>query len=291
MNFKTMLEKHIVPENIEKIRLSDYAIGIFEALPTRKSVKKAIKKGQITVNGKVGKTGTWIFSEYEIVLLDLDVLLPKVFQFPLKVLYEDEFIAVIYKNGGLPTNGNYFKTVQNALPFNLLPSSQKDAFPFPIPVHRLDAATCGLLLIAKTRSAFAQLSQQFEEKIVFKRYEAVVFGTLPKEGEINLPINEKNAMTSFKVLKYGTTHQNIPLTWVNLFPKTGRTHQLRIHLSHLGNAIVGDKIYSDNSITVNKKGLMLCAVELKFIHPNLKIAQHFCIEPPKKFEMLFNKYS
>lgn len=193
--------KHIVPSNIEKTRLSDYAVGIFSTVPTRKGIKKAIKKGAILVNGKVGFSGDWIEGGEEISLVDLQESTHKTFECKLPIVFEDEELAIINKPGGIAVSGNFYKTVQNALAFNLKPSNSADALKIPRPVHRLDSATCGLLLIAKTKTAQLHLSQQFENKTIKKRYQAIAIGKLPETGQFEMPIDENHQLQNLKLSK------------------------------------------------------------------------------------------
>ena len=282
------LQKHIA-KSTERTRLSDYAIGVFESIPTRKGIKKAIKKGAIYVNGEVGQTGTWIVDGDEIVLYDLDESLPKTFEFDLTVVFEDKDLAVINKPGGIPVSGNYYKTVQNALPYNLTKSTAADALKIARPVHRIDAATCGLLLVAKTKTAHLHLSKQFENKTIQKRYQAIAIGKLPQKGRIETPIDEKSSITDFETVKIVPSLKNEFLTLVNLYPITGRTHQLRKHLSGLNHPILGDKLYGREGLILWKKGLFLCAVELNFMHPKTKKMMQITIQPPNKFKTILER--
>lgn len=282
------LQKHTA-ETTEQTRLSDYAIGVFDTLPTRKGVKKAIKKGAIYVNGEIGKTGTWIVSGDDIILYDLEENLPKTFEFELVVVFEDNDLAVINKPGGIPVSGNFYKTIQNALPHNLQPSTAADALRIPRPVHRLDAPTCGLLLIAKTKTAHLDLSKQFQNKTIQKRYQAIATGQLSKKGRIETPIDGKPSITDFESEKVIPSLKNDFLTLVNLYPITGRTHQLRKHLAMLNHPILGDKMYGQEGLILWKKGLFLCAVELNFIHPKTKEATQVIIQPPNKFDLILER--
>ena len=230
----SIIQSHIVPSNISPIRLSDYAIGLFAALPSRKGLKKAIKKGAILVNGAVGTTGTWVNSGMKIELIELDQKPAKIYKTNLDVIYEDDAIAVIRKPAGMVVSGNQFRTVQNALLYNLQPSNAIDALKCPKPLHRLDHPTSGLLLVAKTRSANMQLGQQFEQKSIRKKYQAVVIGKIADAGKIDTPINGKVASTKFHLIKTVPSLKWGHLSLVNLYPLTGRTHQLRIHLANLG---------------------------------------------------------
>ena len=103
------------------------------------------------MNGKTGTTGLWIEVGFKIELIDLEINPPSIYELSLEVVYEDDDIAVINKPGGIVVNGNQFRTIQNMLLYNLHPSKVPNALKIPRPVHRLDAPTCGLLLIAKTQ--------------------------------------------------------------------------------------------------------------------------------------------
>ncbi|MEL7121358.1 MAG: pseudouridine synthase, partial [Bacteroidota bacterium] len=182
-----VLDTHIVGLLTHPVRLSDYAIGIFDAhLPSRKSVKKAILKGALIVNGEVGMTATWITTGDQIELIAIDEPTAQVFELDLEVIYEDDYLALINKPGGIPIHGHQLRTLTNALPYNIKYSTQKDALASMRPVHRLDAATCGLLLVAKTKRTQIDLSRQFQEKKVSKVYTALVCGKLENNGSIEL---------------------------------------------------------------------------------------------------------
>ena len=279
-----ILNTHIVPANSNRVRLSDYGMGIFPQIPSRKGFKKAIKNGRIYVNGTKGETGTWIETGQKIELIELDKKPPKIYQLDLAVIYEDEQIAVIHKPAGIVVSGNQFHTIQNALLYNLRVSSAVDAFQLPRPVHRLDHATSGLLLIAKTTSSNIHLSQQFEKKTIQKRYQAIVIGQLatPK-GLIITKIEGKEASTKYEVIETVPSLKTKYLSLLNLYPLTGRTHQLRIHLANLGHSILGDKLYHQDAPLLKGKGLFLAAVELTFEHPVNRQTMNFMLDAPEKF--------
>lgn len=275
-------ETHIVPAITEKIRLQEYAVSIFPSLPTKSSLKKALKKELILLDGQPAKTSDWIKEGQKIELLEPEKQKKKVFTLKLEVIFEDEHLALIHKPAGIPTSGNYFKTITNALPFNLKDSNQKDALPAPLPVHRLDNPTSGILLIAKSKDAQVDLNRLFEEKKIKKSYHALVFGTLPDSLILKNRIEEKNAETQVELIEH-FQFKNENLSLVKAFPKTGRTHQIRIHLADNGNPIVGDKLYGKASENIKKGGLFLAATGLEFIHPATKEMMNFELELPKKF--------
>lgn len=283
-----ILEKHIVPEGDYHIRLQEYAGTVFEKLQSRSAVKKCIAKKCILINGHVAETSNWIKAGQLIELIAPDTTPKKVFQLQLEVLFEDEEMAVINKPAGFPTNGNYYKTIENALPFNLNVSTKKDALNFPKPVHRLDNPTSGILLIAKTKSAQINLHNQFEAKTIQKEYHAVVAGKILNSGVIDTNIKDQKAYTEFETITQVPCLQNEYLSLVKLFPKTGRTHQLRIHLSQLGFPIVGDKIYAPKNVMMHK-GLFLAATNIQFFHPTTNQPQCISCAIPNKFNSYLDR--
>ena len=278
-----VIETHIVPDGINDIRLQDYAPSVFVSISSHQGMKKAIKKGMVLVNGVVAKTGLWVESGQRIDMCDLELPPAKVFELELEVIYEDEHIAVINKPAGISVSGNLFRTIQNTLPFNLKLSSCIDALTVFRPVHRLDNPTCGLLLIAKTSHAIKCLGAQFENRTVSKQYTAVVIGSLPDKGKVDMPVEGKDAVSSFRVIQRNNSIRNQTLNMVHLFPKTGRTHQLRIHMAGMGTPILGDKLYGSEGEILRRKGLFLCATGLQFHHPVTNEKMDISIDPPYKF--------
>ncbi len=281
-----VIEEHIVPDGISNIRLVDYVHRVLNNIPSRSGLKKAIKRGEILVDGKRAEGGNWVEPGQKIVLIDLQNKQPKVFEMPLKVVFEDEFVAVINKPAGISVSGNKFKTIVNALPFNLKPSSSHDVLKTPKPVHRLDYSTSGLLLIAKTSGALVRLGKLFEQREIKKKYRAIAVGKIPERGTLDKNINGQQAITKYQLVSHSRSLHTDWLSLVDLYPITGRTHQLRIHLSEYGFPILGDKMYDDPKKVLKGKGLFLAAVELLFIHP-IHGTEIVCgIEMPQKFAHL-----
>lgn len=283
-----ILEKHIVPEGDYHIRIQEYAGTVFEKLQSRSAVKKCIAKKCILINRSIAETSDWIRSGQIIELIAPNTTPKKVFQLELDVIYEDDYFAAINKPAGFPTNGNYYKTIENALPYNLKNSTQTDALNFSKPVHRLDNPTSGILLVAKTKSAQIQLHNQFEAKTIQKTYHAIVAGKLPESGLITTAVNSQSAITEYTTITQINALQNGHLTLVKLTPKTGRTHQLRIHLSELGYPIVGDKLYAPKNVMMHK-GLFLAATTISLSHPITQKSITISTPLPKKFESYLNR--
>lgn len=282
---KKSLQKfsHTVKELPEPIRFNTYCEEFITILPSRKGVKKAIKRGELRLNDEHIEGGRWLKQGDVITLIDLELTPPKTYWLKLTVVFEDEDLAVIVKPAGINVSGNQFKTVQNALLHNITHSIKEDKLPWPLPVHRLDNQTSGLLIIAKTKTARVALGQAFEQKTIEKTYHAVVIGKAPEKGNIHLPIENKPASSSFIKLTDVPSLKNGTLSLVELYPQTGRTHQLRIHCASLNLPILGDKLYGPENLILKHKGLFLCAVKLKFNHPISNTPVEFSIPTPPKF--------
>lgn len=283
------LETHTVPPGTPRERLSDYAARVFQAIPSRKGMKKAIKAGAVFVDGRPGHTGDWVQAGQHIELMSLALNPPKALELPLEVIYEDEHLALVNKPAGLPTSGNQYRTVVNALQYNLSPSPAEGALPWPRPVHRLDALTSGLLLVAKTHAASLSLYRQFAEKEVQKTYQAITAGQAPRTGIIRAPVDGQDAHTEFRLLRQARSLKAGWLSWLELYPFTGRTHQLRTHLAGIGCPILGDALYTGDGPLLKGKGLFLCAVGLSFQHPASGERLQFRINAPQKFQSFLDR--
>lgn len=219
-------------------------------------------------------------------LLETPQSQPKIFELKLEVLYEDNYMAAIHKPAGFSVSGNEYKTIYNSLPFNLEKSSEPDALPWPTPAHRLDNQTSGILLVAKTKTAQIELGNQFKNHTIQKKYGAIVIGKVLSDGKINTPIEDKFAETNFEVVNVVNSLKYKHLSFLNVYPKTGRTHQIRIHLAGIGHPIFGDKLYVEEKMCHRGKGLFLCACEISFLHPKTFKEIILKIATPHKFESL-----
>jgi len=278
-----VIKTHIVPEGVEEVRLYDYVQQIFPTIPSRKGVKKAISREEILVDGQKTSTGHWIKAGQKIELLESSANPPKEYILKLEIVFEDEFMAVINKPAGIPVSGNQFRTIQNALIGNINLSKEEDALRWPKPVHRLDGPTSGLLIIAKTAKALVKLGQQFEQKTIEKKYAAIVMGKSPERGIVNAAIEGLESLSEFKTLQTINSLKSKYLSLVELSPKTGRTHQLRIHMSSIGFPILGDKIYGEEGNVLEGKGLFLCALSLNLKHPITEELLSIKIDMPYNF--------
>jgi 23S rRNA pseudouridine1911/1915/1917 synthase len=232
-------------------------------------------------------------------------------EIPLEVLYEDEFLAAINKPAGLvvhPAPGQWDGTVVNALLFHWRKTAPLDSLR-PGIVHRLDKDTSGVLLVAKDERTLERLAYQFKERQVHKTYVAVVVGRFTKpSGEIAWPIGRHpvdrkkmsiHARHSRPALsRYQVVAEHGGVTFVRLFPETGRTHQLRVHLAALGHAIVGDKVYGPPDTlhglaqtvrTFPRQALH--AESLQFHHPATGIELTFTAPYPADFAQLLTHFA
>jgi 23S rRNA pseudouridine1911/1915/1917 synthase len=283
-------ETHIAKELEEPIRFQNYGVGIFKTIPTKSGIKKAIKKELIFIDGILATTSKYISGGEKIELFESENSSTfERLELDLEVLFEDDYIAIIYKPAGILVSGNKFVTIANSLSQNLKKSNQVDAVK-PQPIHRLDYPTSGLLLIGKTSAAIQQLGDLFKKKEIQKTYFAITIGKMQNQGEIIFSVDKKEAFTKFEVLQTEESERFEFLNLVKLSPKTGRKHQLRKHLLAIGNPILGDKMYFLEDKILNGKGLYLHAATLEFIHPFTKEKISVSKKLPKKFIKIFGNF-
>ncbi|WP_052444281.1 RluA family pseudouridine synthase [Flammeovirga sp. OC4] len=288
---KVILEQIQTPDQIDQQeRFFDFILKQSQFVTSRNGLKKAFKEKRVVCNEQVLKGAEWITPDQEIVIYAEEAKAPKIFEMKLEVIFEDEDLAVIYKPSGIPVSGNQFKTIENALLYNVSQSPLLDAMPWPKPCHRLDAPTSGLLLIAKTRLARVKLGQQFEDKTIKKKYHAIAMGAFAsKMDDINFDLEGKPCHSSYKVIKEIPSLRSEILTLVELEPHTGRTHQLRKHLAMIQHPIVGDKEYGEEGNTLKGKGLFLSSTSISFVHPRTNERQLFSTNYPSKFDALLER--
>ncbi|SEQ53727.1 RluA family pseudouridine synthase [Neolewinella agarilytica] len=262
-------------------------MGIFIGARTKSALKKAIKKGLVRVDGEMATTATFIRGGEEISLSFPEEIKPgKKLVFSLRVLFEDDHLAAIHKPAGILVSGNSFKTITNALPQNLQQSRLPDATR-PQPVHRLDYATTGILLVGKTSSSIRALNRMFANKEIEKIYYAVAIGDISEQGEITTAIDGKPSQSIYKRHKSVPSKRFGQLNLLELKPQTGRRHQLRKHLSGIGNPILGDKDYGIEGLILHGKGMYLHAHSVSFIHPFTGKRMVLEDELPARFRKLF----
>lgn len=269
--------------------MQEYGVGIFAAVATKSALKKILKKKCITVNDIVATSATFIQGGECIKLFIPDTIIPnKKLVFPLKVIFEDDYLAAIHKPAGILVNGNRFKTVAHALVQNIKPSTLPDATK-PQPVHRLDYATTGIVLVGKTRSSIRTLNKLFEVKKIEKTYYAVTIGKMNTDREITSEIDGKQSLSTYKIIASVASKRFGTLNLVQLNPKTGRRHQLRKHLFSIGNPILGDATYGHKDLILKGKGVYLHAYSLEFIHPFTDEKVYFTDDFPERFQKIFDE--
>ncbi|MCB0705475.1 MAG: RluA family pseudouridine synthase [Saprospiraceae bacterium] len=284
-----LLDSHIIPEGTPPNRLSAYAVGIFPALSSRKGIKKALKRQQLLVDGQLGQSGTWVSGGQLIQLYERSDSPPKTLPLQLDIPYEDEHFAVVHKPAGLVVSGNQYRTLYNALPFNLKASEQIDALPWPLPVHRLDAQTSGLVVVAKTRSSSASLGKAFENRQIQKTYHCLAIGKTPASGSFLSPLDGKAARTHYKLIQQIPSLRSEYLSLLEIQLETGRTHQIRRHLSEAGYPILGDKLYGKADLVLRGKGLFLVASAIRFQHPLSAEEIEISTDLPPKFHQFLER--
>jgi 23S rRNA pseudouridine1911/1915/1917 synthase len=296
----------IPPAQLKEIRFtvsrdqSGQRLDVFlaqgDALLSRSQVKRVVEEGDVLVNGIVPKVSQRL-KEGDIISLHLKPAkeaIASAQNIPLNIVYEDEAIIVVNKPAGMvvhPAPGNPENTLVNALLFHCQNLSGIGGVVRPGIVHRLDKGTSGLIVAAKSDDAHRNLSAQFENHEVHKTYWVLVWGDMKgNHGEILLPVGRhatnrkkmstkskrgKSALTLWKVReRYGI------VTLLDVEIKTGRTHQIRVHLSDRGYPVIGDTVYgsatnkiraiSDPMLKASLKSLnrqALHAAQLSFIHP------------------------
>ncbi len=261
----------------------EYLPGKLICIPSRKGVKKAFGRRQILINGKVAKSFDSVSNNDQIQVLEYLGTVSKVYDLSLNVLFEDDFLAIVEKPPGLPTSGNKWKTLQNAIPGNVKSSSHADSLSVPLTVHRLDAKTHGLVIIAKTSTSRIRLGELFEQRKVQKTYTAIVQGEIKGEGIFESEVDHKHALTHYRAKESFAHVQDKWNTIIELSPVTGRKHQLRVHLSEAGHPIVGDVKYSSKSDVLKGKGFFLSANRIEFEHPFTNEKIIVAVDLPNKF--------
>jgi len=279
MSERPIIEKHIVAEVGD--RVDRWVSKNFARLPTRGSARKAAKRGELLLNGQVVESSRFVKLGDTVELMESAVRHP-VYHLVPEVVHIDERCAIVIKPPGLLVNGNQHRTLEHALPNALPPSSEPDALLAPRPVHRLDFETTGLLAVARCHRAMVAWGRAFEERRVHKRYRAIVVGRLEGEGRVELPLDGREAVSRYRVIR---SFHSLKTTWcteVELEPLTGRMHQLRRHMQHLGYPILGDKRYH-NGVIFRGAGIFLAAVHLDLPDPDGEGRIVAGIDPPYKF--------
>lgn len=286
----------------------DKFLSVLVVDSSRTSIQKSIENGYVFVNGKNvnKKYKVQAGDEVKICEQELKVLDAEPENIPLDIVFEDEHLLVVNKPRGMvvhPAPGNYSGTLVNALLYHCKDSlSGINGVLRPGIVHRIDKDTSGLLIVAKTDKAHLGLAEQIKEHSFTREYNAVICGHLKEQsGTVNAPIgrstkdrkkmcvtaqNSKNAVTHYTVIKEYEKYSHISLKL-----ETGRTHQIRVHMAHLGHAVAGDAVYGNDKFSACLGGQCLHAIKIGFIHPETNEYLEFTTDLPQYFKEFLNKIS
>lgn len=272
---------------------------------TRSKIQKMIEEDCIFVNNKKVKASYILKENDKIEVKDYEEntdILPE--NIPLDIYYEDDDLIVVNKPSGMvvhPAPGNYSGTLVNALMYHTNNLSTINTSIRPGIVHRIDADTSGLLLVAKNDKTHNVLAEAIQKKEVVREYIALVEGIINEDtATIDAPIgrdihnrkkmcvtgdNSKEAVTHIRVLE---RYKDATLIRCKL--ETGRTHQIRVHLSYIGHPIVNDPVYGRKKLINPKFGQMLHAEKIGFVHPVTKEYMEFTSPVPEEFTKILNMY-
>lgn len=280
----------------------DLVLSLSLAETSRSFIQKLFEKGKISVNGEICTSKKYKVKngdQVELIIPEPEILTVEPEDIPLDIVYEDDDVLVVNKPKGMvvhPAVGNYNGTLVNAIMFHCGDRlSSINGVIRPGIVHRIDKDTSGLLMIAKNDMAHESLSRQLAEHSITRRYQALVYHNFKEEeGTVNAPIgrdpknrlrqavtelNSKHAVTHYQVLeRFGA------YTLIEAKLETGRTHQIRVHMSHIKHPLVGDLVYGPKKHTIKVEGQMLHAKVLGFIHPRTGEYMEFDSQLPAYFE-------
>ncbi len=266
---------------------------------SRSVIQRWVKKGRVAVNGRECKASLRLqpADEVRVKPLPPPVMDVPAEDLPLSILFEDEHLLIVDKPAGQvvhPGAGNYRGTLVNALLYHFEKISRGGTIR-PGIVHRLDKDTSGLLVVAKTDRAHDNLARQFKQRLVGKLYLGLVHGRVEADrGEIDLPIGRhatrrtrmstRSRAPRVALTRYRVVRRFPQFSCLEVKPHTGRTHQIRVHLEHIGHPVVGDQVYCANrrplqadspELIGQLKRQFLHASILEFTHPATGVAQRF----------------
>ena len=284
-------------------RIDNFLPNILEL--SRSKVSKMIQNEKILVNNQKTKNSYLLkendiitTSEYEEEPMNLDPM-----NMNLDIVFEDDDVIVVNKKNGVvvhPAVGNKTNTLVNGLLYHSKSLSNINGEFRPGIVHRIDAYTTGLLMVAKNNKAHEVLAKELEEKKTTRKYIALVWGVIKEEtGTIDAPIgrdkvdrkkmsvtdvNAKEAVTHFKVIE---RYKNATLIELQL--ETGRTHQIRVHMNYIGHPVVNDPVYGRRKL-IDETGQCLHAKTIGFIHPTTHQYMEFTSELPECFTNILDQF-
>ena len=274
---------------------------------SRSFLQKQLKDGNVSVNEKTAKASLKVAEDDEVRIFIPENKEPDIVpeDIPLDILYEDQQLLVVNKPKGMvvhPSAGHYSHTLVNALMFHCKDQlSGINGVLRPGIVHRIDMDTTGALVVCKTDLAHQSLAEQLKIHSITRKYRAIVHGRLKEdfgtiEGTIGRhPTDRKKMAINVKNGKPATTHYKVlerfdQFTYVECELETGRTHQIRVHMSSIGHPLLGDVVYGPKKSAVpNLQGQTLHAMVLGFLHPVSNEYMEFTAPLPEYFEKLLKK--
>ncbi len=301
---KRELQYEVTAEE-DGMRLDQYIAGRCMDL-SRSYIQKLIKENRVTINKSIQtktKTAVQVSDIVNVSLPDPKELEIKPQDIPLDILYEDNDVLVVNKPKGMvvhPAPGHYEDTLVNAVLYHCRDNlSGINGVLRPGIVHRIDKDTTGALIVCKNDKAHQKIADQLRAHTITRSYRAIVYNNFSEdEGTINAPIgrhptnrkkrmvtekNSKEAITHYRVLD----HLNHKFNYIECRLETGRTHQIRVHMSHIGHPLLGDEVYGPvNSKFKNLQGQTLHAATIGFIHPTTEEYMEFSAPLPDYFEKL-----
>ncbi|MDY4694103.1 MAG: RluA family pseudouridine synthase [Blautia sp.] len=297
--------KFEVTDDQSGIRIDRFLSENTEEL-SRSYLQKLIKEQKVQVNSIPAK------SSYKVQTKDMiTVELPQVTEpdilpedIPLDILYEDEDVLVVNKPKGMvvhPSAGHYTGTLVNAVMFHCKDHlSGINGILRPGIVHRIDKDTTGALLVCKNDHAHKVLAEQLKEHSIKRRYRAIVSGVLKEDqGTVNAPVgrhpvDRKKMAVNYKNGKEAVTHYQVlerfsNATYIECRLETGRTHQIRVHMTSIGHPLLGDEVYGSGKNPYHLQGQTLHAMVLGFVHPSSGEYMEFTAPLPEYFLKLLDK--
>lgn len=273
---------------------------------SRSYIQDLIKKGKATIGGKSIKANYRLRNGDNVVLNipkpePLEILPENI---PLDILYEDNDVILVNKPKGMvvhPAAGHYSGTLVNALLYHCKDNlSGINGVLRPGIVHRIDMDTTGVIIACKNDNAHQNIAKQLAEHSITRRYVAIVNGNLKEdEGVVDAPIarakNDRKKMAVDKDGKTAVTHYKVlerlkNYTYIECVLETGRTHQIRVHMSYINHPLIGDEIYSGKKESMKLQGQCLHAMVLGFIHPTTNEYMEFKAPIPEYFNEILKKF-
>ena len=273
---------------------------------TRSYIQKLIKDGAVEVNHKVVKANYRLSPDDEVIVNIPDLMEPDIAaeNIPIEILYEDDDILIVNKPKGMvvhPAAGHYTGTLVNALMYHCGDRlSGINGVLRPGIVHRIDMDTTGSLLVCKNDTAHQKLALQLKEHSITRIYHAIVHGNIKEdEGTIDAPIgrhpvDRKKMAVNYKNGREAVTHYKVlerfgDYTYIACQLETGRTHQIRVHMSSIRHPLLGDKVYGPAKCPFSLEGQTLHAKILGIEHPRTGEYMEFDAPLPEYFTQLLNK--